>query len=373
MTPERARELLESIRGRRVLLVGDLMMDEWVIGSVKRISPEAPIPVVAMPLTQQARTHKPGGAGNVAAILLGLGARVRVLGVVGEDELGERLRADLGGRGADVSGVLRDSSRPTSHKMRILAGRQQLLRVDTESTEPLAEGLATRLREELRAGLSEAEVVLAADYAKGVLSEVSLPGDLIGEARARGVPLCADPKPENIDLFRGASLVSPNEAEALQAIGPANSQATNGGSSGAAGDDIGSLPDDLPPEVARAGRLLRERLEAEAVFVTMGDAGIAVFPREGATVLIPARRFTPPGEGSTLGATVVGDSTGCGDAVSAAAALTVAAGRSYQEAAELANAAGGVVSRYVGVYSPPPAEIAAAFDPGSPRNRQRLK
>jgi len=337
MTAERAREILERAKGRRVLLAGDLMMDEWVFGAVKRISPEAPIPVVTMPLTKEARANKPGGAGNVAAILLGLGAAVRVVGVVGEDELGRSLVSDLRNRGADVSGVLRDPSRPTTHKMRILAGRQQLLRIDTESTMPLPSRLAGQVCDLLVAAIGEADGVLVADYAKGTLRPESLPQEVIAAARAAGIPFCADPKPANIDLFRGASLVSPNEAEALVASGAglANSAAP--------------VPShlSLPSPVLEAGRMLLGRLAAQAVFITRGEQGLAVFLEDGEVAEIPAS--TESG--------AVGDSTGCGDAVSAASAVALAAGASYLEAAELANAAGGVVSRFVGVHSPQPAEI----------------
>jgi len=346
MTPERARALLEASRGRRVLLVGDLMMDEWVYGSVRRISPEAPIPVVKMPLTREARAHKPGGAGNVAAILLALGAAVRVVGVVGDDALGRRLMETLAAAGADVSGIITDRARPTTHKMRIIAGRQQLLRIDTESTDPLAGDLAGRVCEQVRAGLGTADVVLVADYAKGVLSERSLPAEVAAAARASGIPFCADPKPANVELFRGASLVSPNEAEALEMAGLLNASPEAAGA--------------LWTAVERAGRLLRERLDADAVFVTRGEKGIAVFARDGAVAQVEAA--TESGS--------VGDGTGCGDAVSAAAALALAAGAGYLEAAELANAAGGVVSRFVGVHSPRPDEIVewlSAPRPGAPR------
>ncbi len=333
MTPERVRELLQASRGRRVLLLGDLMMDEWVFGSVKRISPEAPIPVVRMPLADDARADKPGGAGNVAAILLSLGAAVRVVGLVGEDELGVRLKADLVRRGADIRGVLTDDSRPTTHKLRILAGRQQLLRIDTESAKPVAGALADRVCDMVRAAMREADVVLVADYAKGVLTPASLPPDLIASARAAGTPLCADPKPANMDLLRGAWLVSPNESEALEAAG-----VTNGPS---------LPPSSLPPFVVQAGQTLLDRLEAEAVFITRGEHGIAVFCRDGTIAEAPTT--VEPGS--------VGDGTGCGDAASAASALALAAGASFLEAAELANAAGGVVSRFVGVHDPRPEEV----------------
>ncbi len=339
MTPQRATEILEQAKGRRVLLVGDLMMDEWVFGSVRRISPEAPIPVVTMPLTSEARANKPGGAGNAAAILLGLGASVRVVGVVGDDELGARLLADLGQRGADVSGVVKDASRPTTHKMRVVASRQQLLRIDTESAEPLAAAIAAKVRDHLRRGMAEAEVALAADYDKGLLTAESLPPEVIAAARAAGIRFCADPKPANVDLFRGAALVSPNEAEALAAAGP--------GSNGPQAEEAPGLPE----AVRRAGQALRQRLAADAVFVTRGDQGIAVFLSD-QVAQVPA--FHAAGD--------LGDPTGCGDAVSAVSALALAVlgGRdaaSYLEAATLANAAGAVVSRFVGVHSPQAEEI----------------
>ncbi len=326
MTPDRAAELLRASRGRRVLLLGDLMLDEWVFGSVKRISPEAPIPVVKMPLTAEARAEKPGGAGNVAAILLSLGAAVKVVGLVGEDEMGRRLLADLERRGADTSAVLTDSARPTTHKQRILAGRQQLLRIDTESTAPLSSDMQTRVGDAVRAGLAEAEVVLVADYAKGVLTPTSLPQACLAAARAAGLPFCADPKPVNIDLLHGASLVSPNESEALEAAGLSN----------------GST-------FLQAGSALLTRLDADAVFITRSEHGIAVFSRDGQVAEVPTR--------SESGS--VGDPTGCGDAASAASALALAAGASFLEAAELANAAGGVVSRFVGVHDPRPEEVVA--------------
>jgi len=360
MKPNRARDILRASEGRRVLLVGDLMMDEWVFGSVKRISPEAPIPVVNMPLTPEARADKPGGAGNVAAILLGLGAAVRVVGVVGEDAYGERLLADLKSRGADVSDVIVDPSRPTTHKMRIIAGRQQLLRIDTERADPMSPAVARELRDRLRANLAQADAVLAADYAKGVLSETSLPSDLIAQARESGLPFCADPKPANIQLFRGASLVSPNEAEALEASGAVNSARgaagpSEAGPSNAGPPEAGPLEEgaevpaglSMSPAVVRAGRHLRALLASEAVFITRGEHGIAVFCEDGAITEVPAQ----------TGLGVVGDGTGCGDAVAAVAALALAAGAGYVEAAKLANAAGGVVSRFVGVHSPEPSEI----------------
>jgi len=339
MTPQRATEILGRARGRRVLLVGDLMMDEWVFGSVKRISPEAPIPVVTMPLTPEARANKPGGAGNAAAILLGLGASLRVVGVVGDDELGARLLADLEARGADVSGVVKDPSRPTTHKMRVVASRQQILRIDTESADPVSAAVAAKVRDHLRRGIADAEVALAADYAKGLLTAESLPPEVIAAARAAGIPFCADPKPANVDLFRGAALVSPNEAEALAAAGPGDNGPQAAGAAG------------LPEAVRRAGQALRERLGADAVFVTRGDQGIAVFLADH-VAQVPA--FHAPGD--------LGDPTGCGDAVSAVSALALAVlgckdAASYLEAATLANAAGAVVSRFVGVHSPQAEEI----------------
>jgi D-beta-D-heptose 7-phosphate kinase/D-beta-D-heptose 1-phosphate adenosyltransferase len=339
MTPERARELLRASVGRRVLLIGDLMMDEWVFGSVKRISPEAPIPVVNMPLTPDARAEKPGGAGNAAAILLILGASVAVVGVIGDDDFGRRLRSDLAARGADVSAVVADSSRPTTHKLRILAGRQQILRIDTESDLPFDSAISGRLLDVTRRMLPQADVVLVSDYAKGVVSSESLPGDVIRGARAARIPFCADPKPVNIHLYHSASLVSPNETEALEAARSRESRVETTLES-----RISDLS--LPAHIVAAGQALKQRLNADAVFITRGANGIAVFVEE-RVACVPA--IASPGD--------VGDATGCGDAVSAASALALAAGASYLETAELANAAGGVVSRFVGVHSPTADEI----------------
>jgi rfaE bifunctional protein kinase chain/domain len=239
--------------------------------------------------------------------------------------------------------VLRDAGRPTTHKVRIIAGRQQLVRIDTESDDPLDAEVSDRLCSNIRGCLGDVGVVLVADYAKGAVSARSLPHDLIGAVRSAGLPICADPKPANIDLFRNTSLVSPNESEALQATG----SAADSMSSEEAGGDGEAASGALPPEVFSAGWALRERLQADAVFVTRGAKGIAVFGPDGVVRQIAA--LTGSGE--------VGDGTGCGDAVSAASALALAAGASYTEAAEIANAAGGVVSRFVGVHSPTAGEI----------------
>lgn len=347
MNAARAEEILARARGRRVLLVGDLMMDEWVFGTVSRISPEAPIPIVTTPPGPEGRANRPGGAGNTAAVLLGLGAAVRVVGVVGDDQLGERLRQDLAARGADVAGVIRDPSRPTTHKQRVLASRQQLLRIDTESTSPLSSDLAAVVRSHLFRGLEEAEVVLISDYAKGLLTPESLPRDFVESARARQIPVCADPKPANLSLFEGVSLISPNESEALAAAGALPH-----------GDQADERPG-LPERLVAAGRSLQARLRADAVFVTRGDQGIAVFVGEEAWH-IPA--IHGPGD--------LGDPTGCGDAASAVSALALAvlgtAGpECFLEAAELANAAGAVVSRFVGVHSPKAEEIVHLLRAGS--------
>jgi D-beta-D-heptose 7-phosphate kinase/D-beta-D-heptose 1-phosphate adenosyltransferase len=338
MNSERTRDLLQSLVGRRVLLVGDLMMDEWAFGSVGRISPEAPIPVVKMPLTPQARTGKPGGAGNVAAILLGLGAAVKLVGVVGDDENGRRLQAILEAAGADTSAVLTDATRPTTHKLRVIAGRQQLLRIDTELADPVSDELAGQLRDRTRAGMGESDVVLVADYAKGTLTAVSLPAEVIAEAKAARIPLCVDPKPVNINLYRGAYMVSPNEAECLTAAGNTDRLAEK------VWFEEGDL--DMPKKVLVAGIALRKKLKADLVFVTRGDQGIAVFDRDGVHE-VP----TASVEGG------VGDGTGCGDAAVATSALALASGADLWTAAILANAAGGVVSRFVGVHSPKPDEI----------------
>lgn len=311
--------LLAGMRGRRIAVVGDLMLDEWYWGSVRRISPEAPVPVVEV----TDHTYTLGGAGNVANNLAALGARVALFGVVGTDDAGRRL-LDLCARlGVDAHGIVRDPHRPTTQKMRIVAHNQQVVRADRESTDPV-EGAAMRaIARGLRALDGAVDGVIISDYGKGLISPA-----LVRTVRnyRNGTLITADPKPHNIDAFAGVDCLAPNAAE-LQV---------------AAGIQVTSEAD-----LARAARMLMQRTGASYILVTRGERGMTLFGRRGKPLSVPAL------------ARQVYDVSGAGDTVVSTLTLARAAGASMEDAVRLANLAAGVVVEKLGTATATPDEIVA--------------
>jgi D-beta-D-heptose 7-phosphate kinase/D-beta-D-heptose 1-phosphate adenosyltransferase len=296
-----------------VAVVGDLILDRYLLGSVGRVSPEAPVHVVRV----EDEEERPGGAGSVAALVTGLGARCRVAGAVGTDGSGERLAALLRAAGAGVGGLVRLRGRPTTVKTRVVArnasGRQQILRVDRESDAPLGPGEARALAAAARRALRGADAVVLSDYAKGALPDAVLAA-VLREARRRGIPALVDPKRADFRAYRGATILTPNRAETERATG---------------------LPIRTLADAERAGRALARDLRLRAALVTLDRDGMMLVPRRGAAVHVP----TEPRE--------VFDVTGAGDMVIAAAAAALASGATDEEAARLANLAAGIeVARF---------------------------
>lgn len=317
ISAERARKLLEQSSRLRVLVVGDLMLDHWVWGTVSRISPEAPIPVVDV----DRYTYTPGGAANVVSNLRALGARVALLGVVGADDAGRRLRTLLKRQGVEVEGLLIDASRPTALKTRIVAHHQQVVRADYEKRHPLEAPLQERLLEWFASHCQDFDAVMLSDYNKGVFRPDT--GRRLLEILARSRPAIAGPKPENLDLFQGATLVTLNAKEAAVASG--------------------SSTDSLEG-VLQAGQKLRQRLAPSALLITRGEHGMTLF--EGDQPLsVPAL------------ASQVFDVSGAGDTVLATLGLTLAAGGRPEEAIRLASHAAAVVVRKLGTATASPREI----------------
>jgi len=315
----RAKSLLQAMAAKRLALLGDLMLDEYIWGEVRRISPEAPIPVVEV----RRRTISPGGAGNVACNLLALGVKVEVVSVVGDDRLGEVLLRELAERGAEVSTVVVEKGRPTTQKTRVMAHRQQIVRVDSETTREVEQTTARGLKKALEKALRQADGALVADYDKGVVNAETVVG--LAEMARAGRPVCVDPKPQNILLFPGITLISPNEEEALKASGETDYRS--------------------------AGRWLLQRLTVQAALITLGARGMCLF-----------RPGLPEVELGTFAAEdAVGDSTGCGDTASAVMAAALAAGGKFEEAMTLANCAAGITAGRVGVHAPTAEEILAAL------------
>ncbi|MFY9885082.1 MAG: D-glycero-beta-D-manno-heptose-7-phosphate kinase [Candidatus Cybelea sp.] len=321
MMPD-ARTLFERAKGRRILVVGDLMIDEWIWGTVTRMSPEAPVPVVAV----ADHSFTLGGAGNVANNLVALHADVVFAGMVGDDAFAGQVRDLLRGEQVDDSGVFTVSDRPTTRKTRIVAHSQQVVRADWESTETLPIADRRRLVEFVRDRAASCDAVILSDYAKGLLCRE------IVEAACASPLVLADPKPQNIALFAGVTCVAPNAAEASTITGILI-------------DDDASLE--------RVGMRLIELLDCRYAVVTRGEHGMALFGRDGERLEIPSVART------------VYDVSGAGDTVIAVLGLALAAGAPIEQAMQLANFAAGAVVAKLGTATASPDEILALLDPAT--------
>ena len=299
---DRVSAILGGMRQRRVVVVGDAMLDIYMLGEADRISPEAPVPVV----TVRERRYALGGAANVAANVAATGARVSLVAAIGDDRRGEHLRAEMAAAGIGDEGVLTLADRPTTSKTRVVARGQQMVRIDEEEDGALDEGAQERLVAAARGALADADAVLVEDYNKGVLTPVVIEA-VLDTAKARGIPSVADPKFRNFFAFRGCTLFKPNRRELEAALGAAV--------------DL-EHADALPQTI--------ERLDVQNMLLTLGPYGMVLVARDGALTRIPAV------------AREVYDVSGAGDTVTAWAGTALAAGASVPEAAELANYAAGI-------------------------------
>jgi rfaE bifunctional protein kinase chain/domain len=315
----RAKDLFERMRGRRIAVIGDVMVDEWIWGTVTRISPEAPVPVVAV----SDHSFTLGGAGNVAKNLRALEASVGIASVSGDDAFARYLTDLFAQAQIDAAGMIAVPERLTTRKTRIVAHNQQVVRADWECTTPLDAASRERLTAAVRHLAESADAVVLSDYAKGLFSRS------IVEAALTCPIVLADPKPQNLDLFTGVTCVAPNVHEAEEATGIA-----------VTGDE----------SMGRAARALLERLSCRYVVITRGEHGMALFGRDGERLLIPSVART------------VFDVSGAGDTVVAVLSLALAADAPIELAMELANYAAGAVVGKLGTASADPAEILALVD-----------
>jgi rfaE bifunctional protein kinase chain/domain len=327
-TPQ-ARDLMGIVRRfprARLLVVGDLMLDQFISGRVSRISPEAPVPVVQV----TGESFHLGGAANVAANIRALGGQAAIVGVVGNDAPGGRLTRDLRSIGVGVSGVVRGSSYPTIRKIRILAHQQQVVRLDREPRS-IDERLTRKVAANVLRSLHGFDGVILSDYNKGVVSRTLL--GRLGK-RAGGKPmLFIDPKKGNFQHYAGATLVKPNlEAASL--------------ASGIEIVDERSL--------AKAGQWLLEQWRCEAVLISRGEEGMTLFRRN--------RRM----EHFPTATREVYDVTGAGDTVLATAALALASGATFEDAAVLANRAAGIVVGKLGTATASAEELLAGLRKTAP-------
>ena len=319
LSGERVEELLGRMAGVHVLVVGDVMLDRYITGTVERISPEAPVPVVRV----EAESWAVGGAGNVAANVVALGATCDVVGCVGLDEGGGQLRRSLEERGVGTGGLVAAEERPTTVKTRVLARRQQVVRVDREVDHDVPPELAGALSRAVRELAPGAGVLIMEDYNKGVLVPAVIDAAL-AEAEGRGLPTVIDPKRLRFFSFRGATVFKPNAKELQDALGEH------------------LHPDD--PGWMAATRL---RLGCRNLLLTLGERGVALETEEGEYVRIP-----------TVARSVY-DVSGAGDTVTAVVGAALAAGASVVEAAVLANHAAAIEVGKAGVATVSPEEILA--------------
>ena len=330
ITPARIAELLQGCAAARVLVVGDVMLDQYIWGHVGRISPEAPVPVVEF----DRESFMPGGAANVARNVHMLGAKTELLGHVGRDDAARQLRALLGEQDIVCTGLLASPARTTSVKTRILAHQQQIVRVDRETRGPVDERDTRRLLATIEQSLPGADAVIVCDYGKGVVTQALLDG-LHRLCRARGVWLSLDPKPVHELSLTGLSLLTPNRKEAFELTGI---------SDGTRNAD--PLKD---PNLRRVADTLLMELNPALLLITLGDLGMLLCQRGQKPFHIPTV------------AREVFDVSGAGDTVIASFTLDVAAGASPVEAAIFSNHAAGVVVGKVGTATVSPAELAESF------------
>ena len=318
----RLAEIVTQFRQRSILVVGDLMVDEYLMGTARRISQEGPVMVIEV----HSDEFKPGGAANVANNLRSLGAKVGIAGVVGEDEMGRLLQEELRTWDIDTAGILTDASRPTTRKTRVVAQNQQVLRVDREQTHALPEPVAEALILRVEAALRQADAVLVSDYRKGVIS----PGTaarLSALAAAMGKPLVTNPKPTSAPWLRGASVLSLNHFEAEEFSRSA-------------------LPEDVA-DLHRYGVEMRARLDVDTLVITQREQGLDYWRRDGEHAHVPAHKVE------------VADGAGAGDSTISAMTLALVCGANTYEAAEIACLAGACVVRKHGVATVTPEELLA--------------
>ncbi|MDP3704082.1 MAG: D-glycero-beta-D-manno-heptose-7-phosphate kinase [Candidatus Omnitrophota bacterium] len=326
--------LLSRFRRAKVLVIGDLILDEFVWGKVSRISPEAPVPVVWV----ERESVMPGGAANVANNIRSLGGKVSVVGLIGEDRWGDVLLGELTSRTIDTSGIIR-VKRPTTVKTRVIAHHPQVVRVDREQPDPLPDAALGRLMNAVRSRIADADAIILEDYVKGVITRKLLES-VIAEARTHRKLITVDPKEEHLSLYQGVTALTPNRAEAGQMVGR-------------------ELKNDA--DVQRAGREIVQRLRCQAALITLGEEGMWLFEPGGRETRIPTV------------AQEVFDVAGAGDTVIGTFTLALASGADMARAARIANHAAGIVVGKLGVAVATPKELQAKLNRTGLRPRRRAR
>lgn len=326
---ERLRAIVRGLGRASVLVVGDVMLDRYLMGAIQRISPEAPVPILEV----GQETLKLGGAGNVAKNIRSLGGNVRVFGIIGQDETGVRLKELASSLGIDPEGLIFEPGRPTTLKTRLIAHNQQLVRFDIETRRPIAKRAEERLKGLVEKALRSADAVVLSDYRKGTLT-LKICRFVLEMAKVFGVPVFVDPKLRSPAFYKGAFCITPNIKEALELARVA--PGLNG----------------TQRSLELAGRGLLKRFACEYALVTRSEEGMSLFSKEGGHYHIPTQ------------ARAVHDVTGAGDTAVATLALSVAAGAGMLEATLMANLAAGAVVGKLGTEAVSLEELAGLIEGG---------
>lgn len=317
----RLKKRITNFKNTRVLVIGDLILDEFLWGDVSRISPEAPVPVVWV----KKESFMPGGASNVANNIVSLGAKVGVVGIVGDDERGAILKSELEDKGIDTSGVIVDASRPTTLKTRVVAQHQQVVRIDKEKVDGLNDVVLDKLVDHVLKVIEDIDALIIEDYGKGVITPKLL-SRVVPIARRRNKIISVDPKEEHFRYYKGISVITPNNHEASKAVGfEINDEAT----------------------LLRAGTALLNKLKCRIALITLGENGMALFQKAKPMKHIPTV------------AQEVFDVSGAGDTVIATYTLALASGASPIDAAYISNCAAGIVVGKVGIAVVSPEELTS--------------
>lgn len=319
---QQLRAVLEQLKGCRVLVIGDLMLDEYLRGEVSRISPEAPVPVLEV----RARDRRLGGAANAAANIQALGGTAYLVGVVGRDETANTLGEQLS-RQEIIASLVTDPSRPTSKKTRLVAQQQQIVRIDEEKRTPIGPDIVENVKAKIDGRMREAQALVLSDYAKGVITP-EIARHAIAAATKAGIPIIVDPKQRDFTVYRGATVLTPNLHE-LEAAAPA---------------------EHFDPE--RAAAELLPTLGGTSLLVTRSADGMSLFRTDHAPFHVPAL------------AKEVFDVTGAGDTVVATLALALGARAPIELAIKLASVAAAISVSKRGTSTVSPAELSAALDAG---------
>ena len=326
----RLEQILDRASSRRITVIGDLMLDEFVWGKVGRISPEAPVPVVEV----TGESFYPGGAANVVRNLREFVDRVAIIGLLGKDRSGQQLRELLSEQKIDTSNAVEEATFHTIVKTRIIARHQQVVRVDRERFVGLAASQIQEVVAAVRKSIPETDAIIFEDYGKGFLS-TKLVSQIADAARSAGKIVAADPNPRNLVEWRGLTVIKPNRTEAFHAAG-----VSSGNTETAPSQDA---------DLKRAGETLLKKWETENVLITLGEQGMMLFQKKEAPHYIPSK------------AQEVFDVSGAGDTAIALFTLGLACGATPTEAAEIANHASAVVVSKLGTATVTREELMASF------------